>query len=58
MFAPDPVEAGLVQLFERWESEEALEAHRRVLAESPPADAGVPLLRSDVRYFEAAEIPR
>lgn len=58
VFAPDPLEPGLVQLFERWESEEALDAHRQVLAASPPPDAGVPLVRSEVRYFAATEIPR
>ncbi len=42
VFAPDPIEPGLVQLFERWESEEALEAHRQVLASSPSPDPGVP----------------
>jgi hypothetical protein len=58
VFAPDPIEAGLVQLFERWESEEALDAHRQVLAASPAPDPGVPVIRSEVRFFAATEIPR
>ncbi|MGD9797989.1 MAG: putative quinol monooxygenase, partial [Acidimicrobiia bacterium] len=31
VFAPDPIDDGVVQLFERWESASALEAHRQVL---------------------------
>jgi quinol monooxygenase YgiN len=58
VFAPDPIEPGVVQLFERWADEEALEAHRQVLASDPPADPGVTLKRSDVRYFAATELPR
>jgi quinol monooxygenase YgiN len=58
VFAADPIEPSLVQLFERWESEEALEAHRQVLASSPAPDPGVPLIRSEVHFFAATEIPR
>lgn len=58
VFAPDPIEPGLIQLFERWASEEALEAHRQVLASSPTPDPGVPVARADVRFFAASELPR
>ncbi len=45
VFAADPLEAGRVILFERWESEEALAAHivgmqaARAAAPAPAADA-------------------
>lgn len=58
VFAPDPIEAGLVQLFERWESEDALAEHRKVLAAAPAVDPGVAIISSDVRFYEATEIPR
>lgn len=56
VFAADPLEPGLVQLFERWASEEALDAHRAVLAASPPPDPGVVVLLRDVRTFSATEV--
>jgi quinol monooxygenase YgiN len=58
VFAPDPFEPGLVQLFERWESVEALEAHRAGMVASPPPDHGVTLRRSELLQFAAEEVPR
>jgi quinol monooxygenase YgiN len=58
VFAPDPFEPGLVQLFERWESADALEAHRAGLVASPPPDPGVTLLRSELLQFAAEEVPK
>jgi quinol monooxygenase YgiN len=58
VFAADPVEPGRVVLFERWESEDALEGHRRGLAASPPADPGVKVLRSEILQWAATPVPR
>ncbi len=58
VFAPDPLEAGRVILFERWESEEALAEHRRGLASNPPEDPGIALLRSQVQQFAVTEVHR
>ena len=58
VFAADPLEPGLVVLYERWASEEALAGHRAVLAASPPADPGYTVLRSEIKQFVATEVPR
>ncbi len=52
----DPLEPGVVQLFERWESEAALAEHRKAMAEAPGADPGVVLLRAELHFYEATEI--
>jgi quinol monooxygenase YgiN len=56
VFAADPLQPGRVELFERWDNEEALEQHRRVLTTSPPADPGVPVLSAVIRQFSAMEV--
>jgi quinol monooxygenase YgiN len=58
VFAADPLDPSVIELWERWESEEAVEGHRRVLTESPPADPGVNVQRAEVRQFAATEVPR
>ena len=56
-FAPDPLEPGRVILFERWESQEHLDAH--LAAPHPPADPGTPAVAptrvSIVMYDVAGE---
>jgi hypothetical protein len=58
-FGVDPLEPGVVNLFERWESRAALDAHLGVLAGDPPADPneGVPVLDREVTAYEATETP-
>src|SRR5688572_18838623 len=58
VFAADPLEPGRVVLYERWASEEALAGHRALLASSPPADPGFPVLSSELKQFAATEVPR
>ena len=55
VFAPDPLEAGRVVLYERWESAEDLAAHlgamrarREAGGEAPPE---VPVIRSEVLQY-------
>lgn len=45
----DPIEEGRVNLFERWESEEALKAHQATTA--PPAPE-IEMLDVDVRVYQ------
>jgi hypothetical protein len=54
-FAPDPIEAGRVVLFERWESQEALDAHLVALRAGPmPDDSGIGPIRSSVTIYEVS----
>lgn len=39
-FSADPLDDGRVMLFERWESQEALDAHMAAMASAPPPAAG------------------
>jgi quinol monooxygenase YgiN len=55
-FAADPVEPGRVILFERWTSQEALDAHLAALRAAPRVpDTVTPTATSIVRYDVAAE---
>jgi len=60
-FSVDPEVPGRVRLFERWESEEALEAHIAGLATATPdpsAPSPVPVLaRELVRYRVSEAVP-
>lgn len=54
VFAPDPLEADRVVLYERWASKEALRAHLQVNASTPPdPDAPkVDVREAEVRQYE------
>jgi len=57
--APDPVEPGRVVLFERWESQAALDAHLAAMrnAPQPESPAVEPKSRSIVVYDVSGERP-
>ena len=56
VFSADPIEVGLVHLFERWESKEALAAHLEVMrASGRPNDSQV-VISSEVKQYEIAEV--
>ncbi len=51
-FSPDPLDAGRVLLFERWESKAALAGHLAALRQRPrPAD-GIEVRESEVQQYE------
>jgi len=54
-FTADPVEAGRVSLFERWESKAALAAHLETLRAHPPAFAVAPIA-AEVLQYEIATV--
>lgn len=59
-FAADPLEPRRVILFERWESQEHLDAHLAGLRSAPPASAGdevTPSRTTITLYDVAAEHP-
>lgn len=55
VFSADPLEPGIVRLYERWESQEALDAHLQALrareASAPRTD---PPARRDIAIYEIA----
>jgi len=55
-FSADPLDPGRVLLFERWESQQALDAHLAALAGAPGAGvpAGVTPTRSEIRLFDVS----
>ena len=54
-FAPDPVEPGRVVLFERWESQAALDAHLVALRAGPmPDDSSIGPIRSSVTIYDVS----
>jgi quinol monooxygenase YgiN len=59
VFSADPLEPGRVVLFERWESQEALDAHIGALRARPPSDEPRPaaLHREVVRYEVVVSAP-
>ena len=56
-FAPDPIDPGRVVLFERWESQEALDAHLAALRAGPPSDGSEiePIWSSVIIYEVSGE---
>jgi len=56
VFSADPIEAGRVHLFERWESKEALGAHLAALQAAGPPPPGVPVLSAEVLQYEIAAV--
>jgi hypothetical protein len=54
-FAPDPVTPGRVVLFERWESQAALDAHLVALRAGPmPDDSAIGPIRSTVTIYDVS----
>lgn len=54
-FAPDPIEPGRVVLFERWNSQEALDAHLVALRAGPmPDDSGIGPITSSVTIYDVS----
>lgn len=54
-FAADPTEPGRVILYERWESQEALDAHLAALRQTPQPSSPAPKSASIVIYEVASE---
>ena len=55
-FSPDPIEPGLVHLYERWETAEDLAAHAAANRARPrPAD-GIAVLDSELLRYEIAKV--
>jgi quinol monooxygenase YgiN len=54
-FAADPLEPGRVLLYERWESQEALDAHLEALGQVPQPQSPAPTSMSIVVYEVASE---
>jgi len=55
-FMADPIEPGRVQLFERWESKEALATHLGVLRSGPRPSGDVKILGAEVLQYEISEV--
>lgn len=56
VFSVDPIELGRVQLFERWESKEALAAHLAGQRSTAPPSADIPILSTDILQYEIADM--
>ena len=56
VLSADPIEAGRVYLFERWESKEALAAHLAALQAAGPPPPRVPVLSAEVLQYEIAAV--
>ena len=56
VLSADPIEAGRVYLFERWESKDALAAHLAGLREAGPPPANVPVLSAEVLQYEIGAV--
>ncbi|HET6963561.1 MAG TPA: putative quinol monooxygenase [Acidimicrobiales bacterium] len=54
-FAADPIDPGRVILFERWESQEALDAHLAGIRQAPQPSSPAPKAASIVIYEVAGE---
>jgi quinol monooxygenase YgiN len=55
-FTPDPLDAGRVLLFERWESKAALAGHLAALRAAGPRPAGVEVLESEIQQYEISAV--
>lgn len=53
-FSADPLDPGRVLLFERWESQQALDAHLAALGPAPAATPAVTPRQSTVKIFDVA----
>jgi quinol monooxygenase YgiN len=57
VFSADPLEPNRVLLYERWASQEALNAHLTRLRTEPPADNAVPPRKVSVVFYDAEVQP-
>jgi hypothetical protein len=55
-FMADPIEPGRVQLFERWESKDALAAHLGALRSGPRPSGDVKILGAEIQQYEIGEV--
>ena len=55
-FSPDPLDPGLVHLYERWESAEDLAAHAAVNRANPRPPDGIEVLESELLRYEIAKV--
>ena len=55
-FSGDPIEAGRVLLFERWESKGALATHLEVLRSGPRPASDIQILGAEVQQYEISEV--
>jgi hypothetical protein len=56
VFMADPIEPGLVRLFERWESKEALAVHLGVLREGPQPASDIKVLGAEILQYEISAV--
>jgi len=56
VFAADPIEAGRVHLFERWESKEALAEHIKGMRDAPRPPSDIKVLGREVQQYEIANV--
>ena len=56
VFSADPVEAGRVYLFERWESKEALAAHLAAMQAGGRPAPSVPVVSAEVLQYEIGAV--
>ena len=56
VFSADPIDAGRIYLFERWESKEALAAHLAAMQATGRPPAGVPVLSAEVLQYEIGAV--
>jgi quinol monooxygenase YgiN len=54
VFSADPIDPGRVVLYERWESQDALDAHLAGMRAAPPAAGGVAPLSASVTVYDIA----
>ncbi|HET9731284.1 MAG TPA: putative quinol monooxygenase [Acidimicrobiales bacterium] len=56
VFAPDPLDARRVVLFEIWETEEALAAHGRALRDAPRSEPSVRPVSAEIRRYDVSGV--
>ena len=54
--SPDPLDPGLVHLYERWETAEDLAAHAAANRANPRPPDGIPVLDSELLRYEIARV--
>jgi quinol monooxygenase YgiN len=56
VFMADPTSPGLVRLFERWESKEALATHLGVLRSTPQPASDIKILSAEIQQYEISAV--
>ena len=56
VFSADPIDAGRIYLFERWESKEALAAHLAAMQAGGRPAPSVPVLSAEVLQYEIGAV--